>query len=465
MRLMIAAALPCLALPAAAAADTTVASSGGVFSSLTITGDSVAADNSNISVAPGTPGNVTVSDVVNLVDGDGAGGCAVTGMTATCPSPGTITASLGDGNDTITLQAGLESFFNTLSGDAGNDTLNGAEASDSLNGGPGNDTLNAGAGFDFLDGGAGSDVLNGGPGQDTASYAGRTNPVNLSPDGSADGGEAGENDQIANDIESLDGGDGDDTLTGTATADDPNAGVVRSLQGNAGNDTINGGVNGERIDGGDGNDTLNGNGGEDNLVAGDGNDVLDGGEGNDSLSADAGGADDLHGGADFDSTSYDEAGPGPAFSPLDVSISLDDQANDGSFGEGDDVHSDVENVTTARGNDTITGSSASNQLSGGPGNHTIDGGGGPDFLLGGLGDDRLLARNQVADLVDCGEGADSATTDDVDRISGCESNDAAAVPRPPGQTPGQTSPGPAARDTTPATLTLGGLSSKVKRSV
>src|SRR3954454_344075 len=238
MRLVIVTAvLACLALPAAAAADNTVASSGGIFSSLTITGDGGAPDKSSISVAPGTPGNVTVSDTVNLVDGDGAGGSAVTGMTATCPSPGTITASLGDGDDTITLQAGLDSFFNTLSGDAGNDTLNGAEGSDSLSGGPGNDTLNGGDGFDFLDGGAGSDVLNGGAGQDTASYSGRTNPVNLSLDGSANDGEAGENDQIANDIESLDGGDGDDTLTGTATADDPNAGIVRSLQGNAGNDT------------------------------------------------------------------------------------------------------------------------------------------------------------------------------------------------------------------------------------
>src|SRR3954451_9968904 len=175
MRLVIAtAALACLALPAAAAADTTVASSGGVFSSLTITGDSVAADNSTISVAPGPPGNVTVSDTVNLIDGDGAGGCTVTGMTATCPSPGTIEASLGDGSDTISLQAGLDAFFNNLSGDAGNDTLNAAAGSASLNAGPGTDMPTAGAGFDFLHGGAGSALPNGGPGRDTASSAGRT---------------------------------------------------------------------------------------------------------------------------------------------------------------------------------------------------------------------------------------------------------------------------------------------------
>jgi Ca2+-binding RTX toxin-like protein len=56
----------------------------------------------------------------------------------------------------------------------------------------------------------------------------------------------------------LSGGDGDDTLTGSA-ADDT-------------------------LDGGDGNDTLNGRGGNDTLIGGPGNDILNGGQGTDTMS-------------------------------------------------------------------------------------------------------------------------------------------------------------------------------------
>ena len=86
---------------------------------------------------------------------------------------GTSTVSVvGSGND-------------VLDGGTGNDSLYGADGNDTLRGGDGADYLEAGAGGDYLDGGAGSDTLKGEAGDDTLVYD-------------------------AND--SLDGGDGYDTV-------------------------------------------------------------------------------------------------------------------------------------------------------------------------------------------------------------------------------------------------------------
>ena len=42
----------------------------------------------------------------------------------------------------------------------------------------------------------------------------------------------------------------------------------------------------------------------------------------------------------------------------DVSVSINGAADDGEAGEGDDVQSDVENLTGGAGADTLTGSAA-----------------------------------------------------------------------------------------------------------
>src|SRR5262249_3256052 len=85
---------------------------------------------------------------------------------------------------------------------------------------------------------------------------------------------------------SLDGGAGNDVLTGGAVADAP--GLVSSfdtLLGGAGDDTINGGAGAEFINGGTGNDLLFGGAGGDRFSwsPGDGNDTADGQAGNDLL--------------------------------------------------------------------------------------------------------------------------------------------------------------------------------------
>ena len=88
-------------------------------------------------------------------------------------------------------------------------------------------------------------------------------------------------------------------------------------------------------------------------------------------------------------------------------VTIDDVANDGESGEGDNVQTDIENVFGGSGGDTLTGSASANlltvglvrtrlpavrqldSLNGGDGNDTLNGGDGNDTLDGGLGADSI----------------------------------------------------------------------------
>lgn len=173
----------------------------------------------------------------------------------------------------------------------------------------------------------------------------------------------------------------------------------------------------------------NGNGGDD-IVSGDSalstRMTINGGAGDDFLSGGAG-ADDLHGGSGIDSADEsDFSNP-----PKAVSVTLDDQANDGATGEGDNVHSDVEDVSgsssfggfpaTAFGTVTLVGSATTNDLSVGSGRGNLDGGAGNDILSGGGQDDTISSRDGFADRVTCGGGNDTVIADNLDQISdNCE---------------------------------------------
>lgn len=63
------------------------------------------------------------------------------------------------------------------------------------------------------------------------------------------------------------------------------------------------------------------------------------------------------------------------------------------------------------GDDTIIGSSADD---------VIDGGAGRDSLVGGFGNDRFLARDGEADILDGGDGDDSAESDSIDTLFSVE---------------------------------------------
>ena len=303
----------------------------------------------------------------------------------------------GAGNDTITGGAGDD----TLSGGDGNDRIESGDGANKLIGGNGNDTLVGGSGSDFLTGGAGNDTLDGGrgadrivgeAGTDAVTYASRTAPITADISDAVgelpDDGEAGEKDNIDVSVENLIGGSGNDKLTGT---------VIRPGNTTAGLSR---------------NNKLVGNGGNDILTGLDGNDILDGGAGKDQLI----------GGVGTDTADYSSRGES-------LVLTLDGVANDGAAGENDLISADVENATGGKASDTITGNAFSNVLIGNGGNDTIRGGdgndklygnGGLDKLFGEGGNDTLYARSTPtadADVLDGGAGTDSAQKDSADKLT------------------------------------------------
>ncbi len=174
--------------------------------------------------------------------------------------------------------------------------------------------------------------------------------------------------------------------------------------------------------------TADGADGLDNLTGGEGDDTLDGGAGDDSFTP-AGGADDVVGGGGLDFVSLSAP-------PTNRNVTLfDNLANDG---EGDNIHSDVESVSSDTGNDVIVGTDDGNNLAANGGNDNIDGRGGDDVVFGGDGNDTLEggtgddllfgddprtdpalsgndtinARDGELDTIDCGPGIDVVNADD-----------------------------------------------------
>ena len=223
-------------------------------------------------------------------------------------------------------------------------------------------------------------------------------------------------------------GDGDRDVTTTV----PFGGAV--LYGQGGNDTLNGNGNaatGGRFAhpmtmyGGDGTDKLTGGSAADQLTGGPGNDVLSGGLGSDQLTGEAGddhlnggrgdetfalgsdlGADTISGGPGSDTADYSAA-------PSGVAVSLDGFANDGVPGEGD-------NVGPAGDIERLVGSAWDDQLTGSPNTDFLIGGDGQDEIYAMGGDDTIDALDSLKDIVDGGDGTDTATIDRSDSVVNVE---------------------------------------------
>jgi Ca2+-binding RTX toxin-like protein len=290
----------------------------------------------------------------------------------------------------------------------------------------------------------------------------------------------------------------------------------------SGDDKFTGGDGGETVSGGPGNDELTGAGGDDAIDGGDGNDKLTGGDGRDALTG--GNGDDQMEGDPADRANADLIDGGPGMDRASgwvnpeveaehppISITLDNAANDGRPGEGDDVRS-IERITsnvsgtivlgdepdivemwanvdngastirTNGGNDTVTGGSRDETIDGGPGDDHLEGGFGNDTIVGGpgrdvinaeqsasqcgilqsctvpFGNDTIDVRDGEADQVACGIGNDKVTADPIDTIDpDCEVVDRAGVAGGPGTPhPGQPKGGKA--KTTKLTVTLGKVS-------
>ena len=128
----------------------------------------------------------------------------------------------------------------TVATGSGNVTLLGGEGNDHLLTGDGNDQLDGGAGDDMLDAGRGADRCIGGEGSDSIDYSHRTAGLRLGPGLAC--GEAGENDFLTDDIETLIGGEGDDAIV-IWRSNDPSRDFVIDARG--GDDTIHAWIEGK----------------------------------------------------------------------------------------------------------------------------------------------------------------------------------------------------------------------------
>lgn len=144
------------------------------------------------------------------------------------------------------------------------------------------------------------------------------------------------------------GGDGDDTILGTANND--------TLYGNDGNDSISAGG---------GNDTIYSGAGDDNVNTGSGRNFAYGEDGNDRLNG-SGGVDKLYG----------------------------QGGNDRLYGQGGDDFLDggggVDRLYGGLGNDTLNGGSSNDRIYGDSGNDLLIGSKGNDGYRGGIGYDTVL---------------------------------------------------------------------------
>src|SRR5262249_5012555 len=192
------------------------------------------------------------------------------------------------------------------------------------------------------------------------------------------------------------GDDNDNSLTGTAMADDLNgAGGNDRLLGLGGNDRLDGGTGNDVLDGGDGDDTLLGGAGDDTLTGGAGVNAPDGGVGRDAASyAEAAAA--VH---------VDLGASGPQ-----------------ATGVGTDTLVSIEDVIGSAFDDTLIGApGVVNHLSGGAGNDLLVDLGG-DVLDGGAGNDTAsYARSTAAvtiDLALSGAQANGATLIGIENVVG-----------------------------------------------
>ena len=244
-----------------------------------------------------------------------------------------IRVATGDGDDKIWIDSSLDPmrYASTIDAGSGNDSVTTGEGADSVTAGAGDDKVYTNGGRDLLDGGTGRDLLVGGYDYDTivggahndrilgqhgndVIYPGKgddfvdagsteygsntivdsagTETIFGGPEydyvefqnGTVWGGD-GHDDLVALGVASVygmggndklygtfcDGGNGDDTLTGTSRADQLHAGAHNDLvKGNGGADFITGGDGNDALFGGSDTDTIHAGAGDDNLYCSDG---------------------------------------------------------------------------------------------------------------------------------------------------------------------------------------------------
>jgi Ca2+-binding RTX toxin-like protein len=298
---------------------------------------------------------------------DGAAAAACTSPLVLQPGVGVHTISVratdAAGNSDATPAVASWTVKCTVPGSSVGETVGGTSGADGLCGEGGDDLLLGFAGADLLFGGSDNDVLDGGPGADQISGGnGFADVVDYSDRSTPVTVALGD---------ALPDGGAEDGAGDTVDAS------VEDIWGGSANDALTGDANDNAIDGGLG-------------------------------------ADVMSGGPGIDFVDY-------SIAATPVTADMDGVAgDDGRVGEGDTIGADVEAIFGGEAGDTLGGGAAGDLLYGGPGNDTVTGRGGSDLLIGGDGDDTIEAADGVLDEIDCGPGADTANTDQVDVLFDCE---------------------------------------------
>jgi Ca2+-binding RTX toxin-like protein len=324
---------------------------------------------------------VSVGDVVEPgtgEDGEAGAGCVLLTTTeASCDGDvAGVRIQGGPGHDEIFVRLG-GALHGEVYGDAGDDTIDGhtfatgaaSETGLYVDGGPGKDTIVGSDGPDELHGGDGDDTLTGGPGADT--YVGGPGDDDLGTEFARGGADVSVTlDGVAND-----GAPGE--------RDSVNA-DIEQITVAGGRVTVVGSNAPELFSVSAASGSVDGGGGPDGIVArgGPGFSAL-GGAGNDVIRLRLGGAGVIA-----------DGGAG----------------NDRLVGSGAD--------------ETLLGGPGADSLEGGSGSDVLDGGPGRDRFAGDSGNDQIRGRDNVAETVDCGVGADSAEVDPTDAVAAtCEGVD------------------------------------------
>nr|WP_282598128.1 DUF4214 domain-containing protein [Acidovorax sp. JG5] len=189
------------------------------------------------------PAGVTLTLTAAQADGVAISGAGTLEVTGDLPADGYDFSQISVAHQDYSGLTGGAGVSLDLSGHVGLAfTVTGSDFDDTIKGGAGNDGIDGGDGDDLLDGGAGRDTLLGGEGDDTFVYD--------AGDASVDGGDDSDTldasaqtagvtidldspTDIFSNFENIVGGQGDDTLSGTAFD-------YSTLQGGAGNDVLTG---------------------------------------------------------------------------------------------------------------------------------------------------------------------------------------------------------------------------------
>ena len=328
-----------------------------------------------------------------------------------------ISADAGMGNDSVLIDATVQSTF-YIEGGSGNDNivyLGGADV-----------TIQGGAGDDTLTGGSGDDSISGDDGDDTISDSGGSNALfggsdndNITGGSNADYIDAGSGDDTAN------GGGGDDVLLGGAGGDD--------LHGDSGSDHLEGGDDADTLSGDDGNDVVSGGSGNDRIHTGADNDLAFGDAGADTLFGDAGddnlsggsGDDSIEGNAGNDVIAGDEGndkligGSSTVLAP-DGNDSIDGGSGDDQIIGDDGIIDDV-TLAGGSGNDTLNGGVGNDAIYGQGGDDSISGGDGADYLEGDAGNDTIHGDNDADRII--GGASTVVASDGNDSLDGGSGDD------------------------------------------